>query len=439
MARPARPLERKRQTRPDCTMANSQSSLAGKVVVAAVVLIGLAAAYYASTQLSEPQTQPPTNARDGSTTNPDRADPVSQATEEAAASATEQTTLAEFATSVAAAVDQADTRADPGAVADAAVLAARSALPGVDPDEVRETVTAAMVEQQAASYVASLTEPDATPVSVEAADHFVTKEQVISLLPEALVELTTQADMLNDPTLDPDTPITVVREVEQLEVATAEKLIAAAGGDLDTAVRVVIDEQEVELKVRDVLQKLGDAPEEPISMIRSVQYYEVTTPAEYAANHALELDQPLHIIKQPYQLEAATVAELLKQHLDLADDTIFYVRTVRGNDGQGIWGIVHDGLVDNFARGMAIRKGEEIASYQVEIPEHADEILDDRSSSFLGKLIYEKTLETYVYNFKHARIGRNPNQIFPGQEIVIVNFEPKELIDIYKHFLEESG
>ena len=416
-------------------MANSKSGLASKIAVAAVVVAVLAVVAYLGRDHLSPRQRSTTLMGSGVKTQ----DPVARAVTQAADDTDGHTSLSEFATSVAEAVDRSDTRANPEEVAEAAVEAAGEALPDADPVQVREAVVAAVVEQQAASYVAKLTETEAVPVSVEEADHFVTKEQVISLLPQASIEVISQTDLLNDPELDPDTPITVVREVEQIEIATAEKLIAAAGGDLDQLVRVVIDEEVAELKVREVLQQLGDEPDEPISIIRNVQYFEVTTPAEYAADHPLEPDQPLRIIKQPYQLEAATIAELLRQQLDLPDDTVFYVRTVRRNDSQGIWGIVHDGLVGNFARGMAIRQGKEIGSYQVEIPRFADEVLDDSSSSFLGKLIHEKTLETYVYNFKRSRMGRNPDKIFPGQEIVIVNFERQELIDIYKHFVEGSG
>ena len=119
--------------------------------------------------------------------------------------------------------------------------------------------------------------------------------------------------------------------------------------------------------------------------------------------------------------------------------SMFYVRTVREGDGQGIWGIVHDGIIDNFARGMAIRRGKEINTYQVDIPEDADERHADTSSSYLGRLIFKKSKESHVYNFKRNRMGRNPDRIYPGQEIVIIDFQPDELIDIYKHFVAQRG
>jgi hypothetical protein len=154
---------------------------------------------------------------------------------------------------------------------------------------------------------------------------------------------------------------------------------------------------------------------------------------------SLSPDQELKIITKPYRLEAATIADLLMREGKFNPDSIFYVRTIRDTDDQGIWGIIHDGIVTNFAQGMAIRRGKEVNTYKIDIPRNADELLADQSSSFLGKLIYKKAKESYVYNFTKNRMGQNPDLISPGQEIVIINFEPDELIGIYKHFVAEQG
>ena len=108
--------------------------------------------------------------------------------------------------------------------------------------------------------------------------------------------------------------------------------------------------------------------------------------------------------------------------------------------GLGVLHIIEqEGLIENFARGMAVRRGEEINRYQVEIPRDADERESDSSSSFLGRLIYEKTVRSYVYNFKNNRMGQNPDRIRPGQEIVIINFHPDELAAIYRQVYGEEG
>jgi hypothetical protein len=168
------------------------------------------------------------------------------------------------------------------------------------------------------------------------------------------------------------------------------------------------------------------------------EYYEQTTMRELAERVDEPDDKPIRIIREHRGLEASSVADLMRGNGD-AQDSLFYVRTVRPDDSQGIWGIVHSGIIDNFARGMAIRRGREISTYQVEIPKNADERRADASSSYLGKLIFEKTAESHVYNFKLNRMGRNPDRIMPGQEIVIINFQAEELIDIYRHFVEQRG
>ncbi|UCF57778.1 MAG: hypothetical protein JSW15_04790, partial [Deltaproteobacteria bacterium] len=65
---------------------------------------------------------------------------------------------------------------------------------------------------------------------------------------------------------------------------------------------------------------------------------------------------------------------------------------------------------------------------------YADEPLDDGYSSYFGRVLTTKTSESYVYNYINGLMGRNPDYIYPGQEIVISRFSQKELVDIYKHF-----
>ena len=295
------------------------------------------------------------------------------------------------------------------------------------------------VESQAETFIAKLTEPQTQPVPAKNADHFVSKDQIISLLPESSIEITTPKGIKANPDLKPDTPITVIRETDQVETTTPEKIIAEAGGDLNKTVRVLDGDQVHELTVREVLQRYAANPDVPISIVKKIQYFEITTPAEIAEDKTLSPDQELKIITKPYHLEAATIAELLMREGKFNPDSIFYVRTVRETDDQGIWGIIYDGIMTNFAQGMAIRRGKEVNTYKVDIPRDADELLPDQSSSFLGKLIQKKTAESYVYNFKKNRMGRNPDLVTPGQEIVIINFEPEELIGIYKHFVAEQG
>ena len=385
------------------------------------------------------QTTAPTDESKGTLADAEPTGEDAAATQAAASDAPsdiDQERLAEeVATRVAEEVSDMSPSPDPVTVAGAAAEVAEEL--GLDVATLAQAVAEAVVEDQAQSFLAQLLERQQQAVEVDAADHFVTPDQVVSLLPEASFEITSREELLSDPDLELHTPITVVREVEEIRIASPATIIASAGGDLEREIKV-LEGDEVQVKtLEELLAELIVSPGEMIKLVSDVKYFDVTTPSEFAAQSEDAGDEALKIVKDRYTLEAASVAELLRQELDLPSDSIFYLRTVRPEDQQGIWGIVQDGLSGNFARGMAIRYGQSIDTYQVEIPEDADEVLPDQSSSFLGRLIHVKTNESFVYNFRHHRMGRNPDRIYPGQEIVIINFKPEELISIYKHFVEQ--
>ncbi len=327
------------------------------------------------------------------------------------------------------------------------------------PTAVAEDSAPAVVERQAKIYVAKLTAPDPMPIRVEQADNFVTGDQLFSLIPQSAVKKTTVAKLLDDKSLAPDAPITVVKKVEQIQRVSPEKLIAGSAGNLDTPIKQLVDDQVITTTVRKVLAAVSRNPDQAIDIVTEVEYFEQTTKAELAAeiknDDSLKADSVINVITKPHGLEAASMGDLLRTRkpdtiaagiptavpiqIPVREDDLFYVRTVRPEDTQGIWGIVQEGIIKNFARGMAIRRGREVNTYQVVIPNNSDEKISADSSSFLGRLIFRKTNESYVFNYRQNRMGRNPDRIYPGQEIVIINFKPEELIGIYKHFVAQRG
>ena len=378
-----------------------------------------------------------------------------------------------------------DTRtADSGAAVFSDAAAESTGSAGASPSAVTRTAdsgaveTEAETEVEAKEYVETLADTAPPKIPVDKADHFVTQEQVLALVPEDTIESVSVDELAKDETLDPETPITVVRESEEMETAVPERLVAESGGDLDTQLHVLVKyddtedaaEQEVmkpgdgersdaeqtladsdraepenaertvaqpdtveRITVREVLERILAEPEKPITLIRKVRHFEVMTLRDLLESE-VDADTFLNVIKQPYRIESATLADLLQRKKTENPDTIFYLHTVLPTDEQGIWGIVQYGIIDNFARGVALERGDAIETYTVQIPRDADERLADQSSSFLGKLIDRKTEDSYVYNYRDNRMGRNPDRIYPGQEIVIINFEPDELMSIYQHF-----
>ncbi len=319
------------------------------------------------------------------------------------------------------------------------------AAPTPSPATGEETATPpeaeapATLEQEAREYVEDISRPETAPIPAQSADDFVTPEQPISLIPDAAVETVTAAELLADAGLGDNAPVTVVHETEQLEVTTAEDLIRQAGGNLEREVTILTEDDRPEkVTIGELLQTPPDQRQAPITVVKRVRNLAVITRKELKERLAGQPEQKLKVIRRPYRLESTTVRELLMGE-EIPEDAIFYVRTVTPEDSQGMWGIIHHGLIDNFARGIAIRRGERLDTYRVDIPPQADELNPDRSSSYLGRLIHRKVLESYVYNFMHGKIGRNPDVIHPGQELIIIRYDDDELIDIYKHFVQQQG
>lgn len=111
---------------------------------------------------------------------------------------------------------------------------------------------------------------------------------------------------------------------------------------------------------------------------------------------------------------------------------VFYIHAVDHYDRQGLWGIMQRGLTETFAKG--IKLGGQTRTLSAHIPEDADERLSDRSSSFLGHILDRKVKETLVYNYRQGLLGRDPDRIQPGQQLLIIRFSEDELIGIYNHF-----
>ena len=297
------------------------------------------------------------------------------------------------------------------------------------------------VDGKAQAFVEKLTQAVEVSLPATKAAHFVSGTQTIALNAEKIIDELRLSELKLDADLAPDTPITLVKQVLQIDLATPEKLIAESGGDLEREIRVLLDHKVHTLSVREALRRHSSAPHQPISVVKVIEYLEPTTLAELAADANRDGGTGWHdmirIIKGPYRPEVMSVADLLAGIAGVEPDSVFYVHSVRPSDGQGVWGIIHHALIENFARGMAVRRGEALDTFRVEIPRDADERQTDNSSSFLGRLIDEKARGSAVYNFRAGRMSRNPHLIAPGNEIVIINFSPEELVGIYRYFLEQ--
>ncbi|MCH9674120.1 MAG: hypothetical protein K0U93_21965 [Gammaproteobacteria bacterium] len=291
----------------------------------------------------------------------------------------------------------------------------------------------------ARQFIAQLTPRDLPTLDVQDAAHFVSGEQNVRLaIPAPTVERLSTKALFSDATLGLDTPISIVKSVPQLKATTMEDLMKDLGGQMQTTVKVLQNDNVREMTLAEIVtQQKGKASE--ISIVTMAEHTEPTTLRELKTSGAYGLNETVRIIRNPNGVESATIAELLHGIGSVHPDSVFYVHSVRNTDQQGVWGIIHDALVDNFARGMAIRNGRALDTFRVSIPRDADERLTDRSSSFLGKMIDRKARDSTVYNFSSGRMSNDPDLIHAGRQIVIVTFSPEELVEIYRHFLRADG
>lgn len=126
--------------------------------------------------------------------------------------------------------------------------------------------------------------------------------------------------------------------------------------------------------------------------------------------------------------------ELLDQP-DANNKQVYYIHAVNDGDGQGLWGILQTGLTRTFAEG--IKLSEKKNKLYVDIPQQADEKLNNKQSSFLGRVLQNKVKTTYIYNYRSGILGDNPDLIEPGQQLIIVQFSEDELIRVYNHFISQ--
>jgi len=265
------------------------------------------------------------------------------------------------------------------------------------------------------------------------ADSFVTPEHKIRLRDDAQYREFELGDLLRQPDINEDTPITVLEEQEQVEYRTLRQLLADGDGDWERVIHVLEGERVVRRTLRELSEELAVGMDDLLAVMVTKERAVDTTPGALLRERDAA-DGTVKVLQEGRPEQVATVGELLAGQEEPGEDSLYYVHTVLPGDHQGLWGIIHDGLIENFARGIALRRNERVEHYQVDIPRSADERLEDETSSFLGGFVDSKVRESYVYNFEEGRMGRDPDTIRPAQEVAIIGFSSEELIRIYEHF-----
>lgn len=218
-------------------------------------------------------------------------------------------------------------------------------------------------------------------------------------------------------------------EHEKVIYRTVEEILSIASEEGSAAGVPLWRDGEVQpVSLERFREDYGADMQQSLAVLGTEMVSETVTVAEIASAGA---DGDTVCVTADTNPETVTLRQLMP---GANPDDLYYVYTVGEDDVQGLWGIIHRGIIDNFARGISLRHEGRLDTYQVQIPQTADERVSETESSFLGQVIDRKVDESFVYNHERNRMGVNPDILVPGQEIVMIRFTREEMIDIYKHF-----
>lgn len=295
-----------------------------------------------------------------------------------------------------------------------------------DQQEIRENEASAFVENLASE------QPEAIIIN-ENEDQFVRPDSIIAL-PKLEERVTTLEKLMADDSLDADTPLTL-NYTEESRSQTTIKEIGEREEDHIAPVTVITESgEEITAPLTELLKR--EDIDQPVTEIRRENKQRQLTAGELA-DAGIADDQQMNVTINRGVQELA-IQDILGDDM-VTDNSLLYLHRVTDADRQGLWGIIQSGLIDKFRRGMQIDGLGRQSTVSVTIPADADEPLPDGFSSFLGKILDGKVNTSYVYNFKTSSMGRDPNLIYPGQQLILIRFSPNELRDIYMYFAERRG
>lgn len=304
------------------------------------------------------------------------------------------------------------------------------------PPDIEETQR---LQQEADTFIENLAPSPAEDQVVtitEQQDEFVRHDGTIAI-PKLERRDTTIAELMKDKSLEDDTPITL----EYLETEETLTTLRELDKSIEDKTRRITledaDGHRREAPLADLLNDKSLDPSAPITVISEHKRTEQTTAGELAASSLPPSQEITAIITQGVQ--ELSVKDIV-QSGELPDNAMFYLHRVTERDRQGLWGIIQSGLIQRFRQGLTlegIAPNKELV--RVTIPADADEPLPTGLSSFLGKILDQKVKSSYIYNFYTNTMGHDPDLIFPGQQLILIHFSPEELKRIYLFFAEQRN
>jgi hypothetical protein len=319
----------------------------------------------------------------------------------------------------------------------------------VEPDieEVIQTVNpvpmpdqTALMDEEAQTFVTQLApeKTETTPAVIVDEGHgqFVRHDSLIDI-PKLEYRETTLGDLKGDLSLDEGTTIVL----EFTETLTSTTTLAA----LDEAIEDKLAPITIGLNDgRQLTAPLADLLNDPSldhhASITLIEHHTRVEKVAKSALSALTLDDSQTVSATiEHGKQTVNIKDIVEAG-DLPDDALFYLHRVTDKDVQGLWGIIQTGLIHRFRQGLSLEGiAQNSAFVSVTIPADADEPLPTGLSSFLGKVLNNKVETSYVYNFHTESMGRDPNLIKPGQQLILIHFDNEELKQIYLFFAEQRN
>ena len=294
------------------------------------------------------------------------------------------------------------------------------------------------IDEKAATFVESLADKQAEPISThDHQDKFVRYDSVIKI-PDMKRQVTTIESLLADEDITDDTVLTF-----DYTTTTAEQTTWAELSDRydDKHTPITILDQDGQAKTKPLSEYFDqyDANTDAVITLLNEQQHTLTvTGAELNNIDDIDNSETVAVTIRREGEQLLPISDIVKSDT-LSDDTLFYLHHVTRKDQQGLWGIIQAGLTEQFRQGVHIGDSPtNKESVQLIIPADADEKLASGLSSFLGKIINEKAKSSYVYNFNNHTMGRDPDKIRPGQQLVLIHFTIEELTQIYQFFSDHS-
>jgi hypothetical protein len=307
----------------------------------------------------------------------------------------------------------------------------QEALPTID--------EAQLAEDEASTFVDNLAPSPAeneTVTITEEQGEFVRHDGTIAI-PKLEHRETTVGELIKDNTLTDETPLTLSYTETEESQTTLRELDRQIEDKTQRITLAQPDGSRREAPLADLLNEKDLDQDTPVTRILEKTQTRQITAGELAQSQ-LNPDQEVNVTinRGVAQLSVKDIV----QSGELPDNALFYLHRVTEDDKQGLWGIIQSGLIQRFRQGLAldgIASNKEIVS--VTIPADADEPLPTGLSSFLGKVLNQKVESSYIYNFSTRVMGRDPDLIHPGQQLILIHFSPEELKRIYLFFAEQRS